>query len=148
MRLPEQRLWDRVRDNMLVGMWAQRVENSLGAGMPDVVIIDKESSLQRTSWVELKVNENRPVRDKTPFLGKSKGLSAEQINWHMDCAQHGGKSWILAALGSKPSRQIILVSGVLAARINSMSVQEALESFARPSITDALIAIRNNHIAR
>lgn len=58
MRQPEQKMWDRLRDKM-TGRWtAERIENKIAAGTPDVFF----STEGRHGWIELKVLDAWPKR--------------------------------------------------------------------------------------
>lgn len=90
MRKPEQALWDKIRDEM-AGHWrADRVENKILQGMPDVYF---SVSSGLTGWMELKVINQFPKGDHhvvriphyTPF----------QANWHWTHRDFGTKSWIV-----------------------------------------------------
>lgn len=86
MRKPEQRLWDAMRRAQPVLTWAQRVENVVADGMPDVW-------LAPDTWIELKTVVT-PKKEGTPFLSSSK-LRPSQVNWHMKAARHAVRSFIL-----------------------------------------------------
>ena len=116
MRKQEQKLWDTMKRQLTPSeFWMQRIENVMISGMPDVYVV---SDAGRTAWVELKA-PTRPKRDSTPLLGKSEGLSVEQINWHIIAARRGLRTYILirCSLGS-----VYLVEGKHSANINAMSV--------------------------
>ena len=127
MRLPEQRLWDSMSSNVTIGVWLQRVENGLGAGMPDVHSIVRFTSA--VAWIELKATEVWPKRETTPALGEKKGLNVDQRNWHLTWLQHGGTSWILIGVGRYSKRELFLVPGRRADDVNGMS-RVALRSYA------------------
>jgi hypothetical protein len=95
MRLKEQRLWDRMRSNLLRhsggGLQLQRIENMVGNGIPDVLAC----RASKVTFMELKVASGIPVRATTSLLGDAEGLNAEQRNWHLDWAKHGGRSWVV-----------------------------------------------------
>jgi hypothetical protein len=124
MRKPEQRLWDRFSDNVTVpGMWLQRVENLCVVGMPDVLCLCDG----RVTWIELKVAA-RPVRESTQLLG-AKGLTVEQMNWHLDWRKSGGQSYILVA---DDQREMWLIPGILSDLVNKMNLS-ALRCSSRAS---------------
>jgi len=125
MRLPEQRLWDSFHSNIVNGVRLQRVENGLSSGMPDVVAIAKPRGI--VTWVELKVNENPPLRDSSLALGQNKGLRTEQINWHLEWANYHGRSLILIGMGRGRTRSLHLIGGRLAAEVNEMSMERMRE---------------------
>lgn len=115
MRKQEQRLWDRMRAHRPPTVRLERIENGLAAGIPDVHALCHGV----TVWVELKAREVPPARASTPLLGGD-GLSAEQRNWHLEYARHGGRSMILIGVGKGRTAQQFLLSGALADDINSM----------------------------
>jgi hypothetical protein len=90
MRHKEQLLWDCMRRNMPPVLWAQRVENVVADGMPDVYIGSSGK------WVELKVPAKIPARPKTPLMGGD-GLRISQ------------KNWIIKTTFSRPEAAYILV---------------------------------------
>lgn len=123
MRLPEQRLWDRTRTRLApYGILMHRIENIVSEGMPDLVTC----CLGKTSFVEMKCVEELPKRDSTPLLGKKKGLSAAQKNWHLDWRKAGGCSYVL--VGFKDN--IALLPGRLADAINDMTLIDVLQEAA------------------
>ena len=120
MRLPEQRLWDRMRRGLEpYPILLHRIENIVGEGMPDLVAC----CLGQTSFIELKCVEEPPKRDSTPLLGKKKGLSIAQRNWHLDWRRAGGCSYVLVGFGD----DIALLPGRLADLINDMTVTDVLQ---------------------
>jgi hypothetical protein len=117
MRLPEQRLWDVLHNNVRPGLWLQRVENILLAGMPDVLGIYKNSV---PFWIELKARELTPVKTTTPLLGSEYGLNVEQRNWHRMWCDLGGRSYILIGAGQRQRRRIYLIAGSWCDAVNGM----------------------------
>lgn len=98
MRLPEQRLWDKVRRSLNDrGLFSRRVENLVDEGMPDLLV---QSECMGHWVIELKAVEHAPVRDRTPLLGEQKGLSVAQKNWLMDYSAADGQSLIVLGVGS------------------------------------------------
>lgn len=127
MRLKEQRLWDRMRNNaktlslglpLTHGIRLERIENMLAAGHPDVECLIR--SVYRP--VELKAVDAPPKRAATPVFGKSDGLSVEQRNWHMGWQRHGGRSYILAGVGSTQ----FLLAGDLYDAFNGMCMDDII----------------------
>lgn len=112
MRLPEQRLWDAMRNNSPANLWLQRIENLVGVGMPDVLATTYGG---RTAWVELKC-ARLPARAATPVLGAA-GLSAAQVAWHLKAATMNAPSYVLVR---DDKRQLYLLPGRVASRINAM----------------------------
>jgi len=118
MRKPEQRLWDRMRDQLFCQeLWLQRIENVVVAGMPDVMVMNRKGTIH---MVELKWGAV-PARAATPLLGNDKGLNVDQRNWLYNCSRKTGKCWVLIGTDK---RDVILLSSVYADRINGMPVQE------------------------
>ena len=120
-RKTEQRLWDRMRTNAAKSghfMRMMRVENLVGVGMPDVLVI--RNGL--VTWCELKSVDAPPARSTTRVLG-ARGLSVAQRNWHYDWYMHGGYSIILVGVGPTA---IFAIPGKLAAEVNEMTSTELL----------------------
>lgn len=76
MRFKEQKLWDDFRKEKPPFFWLQRIENMVGAGLPDVYLINRKNA----AWVELK-SVIRPVKMSTRYLG-DEGLRTSQKGWH------------------------------------------------------------------
>lgn len=85
MRAPEQRLYDSFRaaccPKYLRGDDVERIENGVGAGIPDVLISVPGAFV----FVEFKV-ARLPARGTSKVLG-AKGLNAHQKNWHHRAAR-------------------------------------------------------------
>ena len=96
MRKREQKLWDRMRNGLKKNLYIERMENVVSSGRPDV----------DTMWhgitipVELKAAEQYPARPGTPVLGKSKGLSQNQLNWWLKWKLWGGSGFIVIAVAT------------------------------------------------
>lgn len=74
MRLPEQKLWDRL-SHLMSGVWqAQRIENRVGASTPDVFFAHPKIH----GWIELKVY-SPPVNPTSPW--KLSNWTAGQQDW-------------------------------------------------------------------
>lgn len=119
MRKSEQKLWDAMKRRAPQGWWLQRVENLMGAGMPDVLVV---SPTGRSCWIELKA-PTKPKRPTTPLLGNG-GLRCEQINWHIKARDTGLSSCVLAR---DDQGGLYLVGNEHAAYMNAMSVDQLLE---------------------
>lgn len=117
MRLPEQRLWDRMRKAFASrkGVVLERVENLVNEGTPDVNCATVEGG---GCWIELKQQDTPPAMSSTRLLGP-KGLSAVQRNWHLDWRRAGGTSWILVGVGPD---LFLLVPGPLHDTVNDMTL--------------------------
>lgn len=121
MRKAEQRLWDTMRRRLPDAWWAQRVENIVGEGMPDVYVEPGHA------WVELKA-PRRPSRSTTPLLGSKEGLRSSQIAWHARAAALGVRSFVLVR---DSEGELYLLPGGLAPDINTWTAEEcARESVA------------------
>ncbi len=132
-RKPEQLLWDALRRRLQDrdgDLWLQRVENGMGAGMPDVLLIRDGGVL----WVETKRRPDLPVRHSTPLLGERYGLNVDQRNWHHKWAAHGGDSQILISAGAR-LQEVFLVSGAFADEVNGLTLLtlRSLASLPSPS---------------
>ncbi len=93
MRLKEQKLWDSMRAAQPKGrgLWMQRIENSVGEGIPDVLVMGRQGAV---CWVELKAPV-RPKRETTAFLGVKQGVRISQENWHVKAHSLEQKSYVL-----------------------------------------------------
>lgn len=95
-RLPEQRLWDRLRKAAAGKLHAERIENLVGVGRPDVDTLVGGNFVP----IELKQVPGWPKRPSTKVLGR-KGLSQEQKNWHLNWRRWGGSSLIVVGVGNE-----------------------------------------------
>lgn len=104
--------WDWLRDGIKKTIpqfcILERVENGVLDGMGDVNYVIRGNE----GWIELKAVE-LPKRDSTPVL-LEKGLSIQQVNWHLLRATQCARTWIFVS--AAPYRW--LVAGVYANRIN------------------------------
>lgn len=90
-----------------------RVENIIGAGMPDV-----EGCYQGVQfWLELK-SAMRPAREATPIRFPTKGRE-DQAKWAMHRIAAGGRAWYLLQVGHGHSRTIYLCSGFYVERLHA-----------------------------
>lgn len=89
----EASLWRYIRDGMGSRWHAQRHEDRLSAGVPDVSFaLDGVDG-----WLELKVLSRWPTRPETPVR---LGLRADQALWLRDRAKvGGGRCWVLGQVG-------------------------------------------------
>lgn len=92
-RFPEQRLWDRIRRNVARNVHIERLENSVGSGTPDTVVLYKSNVL----FVEHKSAE--PPVKPTSRLQWRHELTVPQRNWHLTWTQNGGRSCIVIGVG-------------------------------------------------
>ena len=120
MRKTEQKLWDRMRTNMRIHHYdvrMERIENLMGAGMPDVVLLAQGN----IHFAELKAVEAAPVYPATPVLGTAKGLSVAQRNWHLEWNRHATTSVIVVGVGST---DVYFLSGRRADAVNQMTLAQ------------------------
>jgi len=118
-RKMESNLWVKMRSSIgpSVRMW--RVENVVGTGMPDVLVIGDSV----VTPVELKAVQNYPARiSKTPLLG-GRGLSPAQKNWHKEWQANGGRSAVIIGV----QRDVYLIRGEHADEINQMTAPQIAE---------------------
>lgn len=98
----EQLVWQSFRRHAPYDVRAERVENGLAAGIPDVHALCRG----KTVWFELKVFEI-PVYQSTPMVKKST-FEVDQVKWHRSYTHHGGKSF---ALARDNKQQLYLIPG-------------------------------------
>jgi len=103
VRLPEQRLWDYLRRGM-AGRWdAQRHEDRLAVGVPDL----SYGCGGADGWIEMKAASRWPARESTPLRVE---LRPGQRAWLAARARAGsGRCWILLRVGSGRSADHLLV---------------------------------------
>lgn len=81
MKIRESALWKSLRKHLPPDAMAERIENSVGSNMPDVLIV----RAGRTFLVELKADLD--------------GISKGQADWARRWSAAGGWSWFLIAVG-------------------------------------------------
>ena len=133
MRYKEQLLWDRVRKALRSHCELHRIENLLGAGMPDVLAQCGEAC---SVMIELKSVHKLPARSRTRVFG-DEGLNIDQRNWIISWTQAGGSALILGAVGSE---RLWLVDGIHADAFNDMTASE-LDAVALATNFDDVILI-------
>ena len=114
MRLPEQRLWDRIRSNLIKldsRLYLERIENVVSEGTADVLAAYDG----KVTFLELKAILELPARASTPLLGDKKGLRVEQRNWHLEMTSKGCSTLVVVGVGS---RDIFAVRGEHADNVN------------------------------
>lgn len=116
MRKPEQKLWDAMRRACPPWVWLERIENLVGAGIPDVRGIGIGG---REGWIELKAVP-MPRRESSMLLGAA-GCRVSQVGWHLRQASFGGRSYVLVRAAG---HHLFLVPGRKADLINGWSVEE------------------------
>ncbi len=109
-RFPEQRLWDRIHKNVGLHVHIERIENSVGAGTPDTLVIHKGNVL----FVEHKEAE-RPAKASTRLQWRHP-LTPQQRNWHLTWHQNGGRSAIVIGV----ERELFALPGRMADDITAM----------------------------
>lgn len=93
----EKTLWTKFRREVVAehgGRW-ERIENGVGVGMPDTNYCYKGCE----GWIELKEAINGLPGSRTKKQGVfeyNRGLSLEQVNWHLKQHNAGGRSFVLA----------------------------------------------------
>jgi hypothetical protein len=95
-----------------------RIENVVVTGMPDINMCIEGKEL----WIEQK-SPKEPVRGTTPLFGSNHKVSQEQRNWFLRQRQAYGNAYFLIAT----DKRWMLLPGILADKINSMTVPELLE---------------------
>ena len=108
-RLPEQRLWDRLRTAAVGRIHTERIENIVGVGRPDVDTLCAGSFVP----IELKQVPKWPARATTRVLGDL-GLSQQQKNWHLSWRNWGGTSLIVVGV----DWEVFAFPGVYADHVN------------------------------
>lgn len=93
MRLPEQKLWQDIKDSLGSGWWPRRIEDRLAAGLPDVAFTGQK---RRWSWMELKVLPKLPLEGGIKTFDIAH-FTAEQRGFGLEAYRHGGQSawWLL-----------------------------------------------------
>lgn len=123
MRLPEQRLWDWLRDR-LQGQWfAERIENELRAGVPDVYF----SHAKGRGWIELKVLDHWPRLETTRV--KIPSWTAQQRNWMQQHRQHGGHAWLV--VGIEQTGEVLILPDISAAQAIDHWTQDEIRLYHR-----------------
>lgn len=98
MRKPEQRLWDDLSQAMGGSWHARRIEDRLGAGLPDVVFTGQK---RKWAFMELKQVPVLPQEGgRKPF--DLPGLTADQRGFGLEAFRHGGAHswWLMTRVGS------------------------------------------------
>lgn len=113
-RLPEQRLWDKLRKAAAGRVHMERVENLVGVGRPDVDTLVNG----RFVPIELKAVAQWPAKASTPVLGR-KGVTQQQANWHLNWRIWGGTSLVVVEVAG----EIFAFSGATADHINAYNTQ-------------------------
>jgi len=126
MRLPEQRLWDRL-SSLMSGRWvASRVENRVEKSMPDLFFSHHEVH----GWIELKAYR-QPTRDTTKF--KISNWTAGQQAWALRFAEALTPVWLVVHFDRTNEIYVLGTHDALAAN-NRLTVAEFRVKFAEQKI--------------
>lgn len=126
MRLPEQRLWDRL-SSLMSGRWeAARVENRIEKSMPDVFFSHHEVH----GWIELKAYR-QPLRNMTKF--RISNWTAGQQAWARRFAESLTPVWLVIHFDRTNEIFVLGAHDALAAN-NRLSVAEFRIKFAHQAI--------------
>jgi hypothetical protein len=125
MRLPEQKLWDRLARNIPAseGFSLTRIEALFTPGLPDVFCQSKR--FNNSCWIELKVAPGWPKTDRGALLNDSNGMRLDQRNWHLNHHNFGGRSFVLIGVTGEDLH--MLVEGQWADKINGAAPHELVE---------------------
>ena len=116
MRLPEQRLWDRL-SSLMSGRWvATRVENRVEKSMPDLFFSHHEVH----GWIELKAYR-QPTRGTTKF--KISNWTAGQQAWALRFAEALTPVWLVIHFDRTNEIFVLGAHDALAAN-NKLSVDQ------------------------
>lgn len=121
MRLPEQRLWQRLRERAVAArIYVDRVENVVVSGFPDVHGMPPVPG-GRAWLLEMKSAPPR-ARSTTPAFGAAYGLEPEQVAWHLRYARRHGRSYVLGAVYG--TKRVWLLRGADAELFNDLTPEE------------------------
>src|SRR4030067_3341550 len=115
--MSENALWKRMRAGVIENCFVQRIENMVGAGVPDVLLHDRVTG--KEAWVELKYRPLRPKRPGAVLFSGDYGLRPDQQAWIYGRATAGVNAWILAQCGD----DLYLVHGVHARGLEGMDAE-------------------------
>jgi len=95
MRLPEQKFWDDLRETMRGQWFARRVEDRLGAGLPDLLFALRK---RRSAWMELKVLPKLPAERRVFDI---EHFTADQRGFGLSMRDNGGVNswWLMTRMG-------------------------------------------------
>lgn len=119
MKLPEQKMWDRL-ERVMRGYWlADRVENGKSVrGMPDVYFTLPKECV--AGWIELKVISAWPKKRETPVAVRH--FTPEQKRWLSTRHRAGGNCWFL--LHVMATNEYIFVPGDRAPAVGDLTRTE------------------------
>lgn len=116
MKGGEARLWARMRAGIIDQCFVQRIENSVGEGVPDVILHHRLDG--SCAFVELKYRPETPARSSTPIFKGDYGLRRpDQVAWNYERAESGAKVWILGQCDDK----VWLVHGRFSRELDAFS---------------------------
>jgi len=102
---------------------ANRIENLIGSGFPDVNFCLGGFE----GWIEIKAPK-APKKAKTKLFGSNHKLSQEQKNWFLEQIKAGGKCYIfIAIVDQKKHKAFLLVHGKHADIINDLNCDQLFE---------------------
>jgi hypothetical protein len=113
--MSEANLWKRMRKGIQPYAFAQRLENLVGDGVPDVVLHSRNHG--GTCFVELKYRPEVPKRHSTPIFTGGYGLRPAQVAWIQCRADAGANIWILGQC----SNSLFLINGRYARDLAAMT---------------------------
>ena len=87
--MSEAYLWKKLKNGMKKHWLADRIENSISTGMPDVNYCITRA---KRGWIELKYLEHYPKRPKTKI--RLSHFTQEQRNWLIQRSQVGEKCFV------------------------------------------------------
>ncbi len=96
--MKESAFWRSFKAHMEDHLLLQRIESSVGVGIPDVHYHYYESNI--SGWIELKVIEKYPAKPNTPV--RVDHYSNEQRIWHKKWRRAGARVFVLLRVDSGP----------------------------------------------
>lgn len=97
--MSEANLWKRMRGGITPFAFAQRLENLVGEGVPDIILHSRDNG--RCALIELKCRVLAPVRANTPVFTGSHGLRPDQVAWIHGRASAGAAIFVLGQCGEE-----------------------------------------------
>ena len=94
-RTPEQKLYDRFRAHSIGRLHLERIENVVGAGIPDI----HASNGVMEMWIELKQIDSFPVRPTTLVLDQC--IRSTQKAWMNHWTSRGCTAFVLVKIDSE-----------------------------------------------
>lgn len=126
--MSEAALWKRMRAGVSEYCFVQRIENGVGAGMPDVVLHSRATG--KEAWVELKFRKQYPKRVDSAVFSGGCGLRPDQKAWIYGRALAGVNIWILGQV----EKDLFLVHGRYARELELMDQEELFRACAWAAI--------------